>query len=537
MNCGAPSWRRDQNLCRIISSGRCETTSPRHPRIVRAAIALSILIGTTLSAQRAASTADSALEAYRARPSAMATQRFAALWTATPTQFRRTWDSSFVADKRALVAMQARLPAEIVERESARLGFRHLWGRTTWPFFHWRETNVQDISEDGDVARLMRATAIHDARWWSLPEHGELVAALVHERGRRLMASDRTLRQGDVRWLRAEFAAARALFRDVALQRHVTTRLIIAHLDDNDARGIDSVRTRWLALAPDSITVHRVDSMIAASEAQREGHVIEPYRNVDGVPLEIHVLRPTAGDTVGLRPAMLWFHGGSGTTGSWSHSPGVVRSLRSNGIAVVAVEFRTGSRFDAGPIEQYEDAIEAIRYVRRNATRLGIDARRIGVSGFSSGAGLALMLGTRGTSAARPSPLAATRVYPAAVIVTGACVAPAGPREDGYFRKMVRRVGDPADYSPIDLVASGQPPTLLVHATRDEYCSFEDAQAFTTRSRAVGNDVVLSVVDGATHFFGFYHKPGQEQMRGAIADALAKWRWLDPTPRTRDTDR
>ncbi len=91
---------------------------------------------------------------------------------------------------------------------------------------------------------------------------------------------------------------------------------------------------------------------------------------------------------------------------------------------------------------------------------------------------------------------------------------------------MIRRAGgQPSDYSPIDLVAAGQPPTLFVHATRDEYCAFEDVQTFVARSRAAGNDVTLSAVEGATHFFGFYHRPGQEQMRRAIAQALAKWGW------------
>lgn len=72
------------------------------------------------------------------------------------------------------------------------------------------------------------------------------------------------------------------------------------------------------------------------------------------------------------------------------------------------------------------------------------------------------------------------------------------------------------------------PPTLLIHATRDEYCAFEDAQASALRSRELGNDVTLSAVEDATHFFGFYHRPGQAQMRTAIADALMKWGWVTP---------
>lgn len=38
----------------------------------------------------------------------------------------------------------------------------------------------------------------------------------------------------------------------------------------------------------------------------------------------------------------------------------------------------------------------------------------------------------------------------------------------------------------------------------------------------------LMMRQGATHFFGFYHRPGIEQMRGAIAAALDEWGWNVP---------
>src|SRR5690606_5314091 len=99
--------------------------------------------------------------------------------------------------------------------------------------------------------------------------------------------------------------------------------------------------------------------------------------------------------------------------------------------------------------------------------RLRIDPDRIGVAGFSSGAGLALWLGTRGYSAhALDTDVVATeRRYPAAVITSGVCVDPAGPKEDG---------------------------------------DFADAERFSVMSGAVGNDVMFVPVPNATHFFGFY---------------------------------
>ena len=91
---------------------------------------------------------------------------------------------------------------------------------------------------------------------------------------------------------------------------------------------------------------------------------------------------------------------------------------------------------------------------------------------------------------------------------------------------MAKRVGNPEDYSPTDLVATGQPPALLLHGTNDEYCAHGDVEDFVARSRAAGNNVTTSFVAGATHFFGFYHRPGQAQMQTAIAETLAAWGWV-----------
>lgn len=136
---------------------------------------------------------------------------------------------------------------------SGRIFVFGMWGgRTAW-YFHWSGTDAPLIALDPAIRQLVRDLPIVDSSCWTLPEHAQLVAVLVDERGRRLLASDTGLRRGGVRWLRAEFAAARELYRDRALLRHVTTRLIITHLDENDARGTGSVRGRWLALAPNSI--------------------------------------------------------------------------------------------------------------------------------------------------------------------------------------------------------------------------------------------------------------------------------------------
>jgi acetyl esterase len=503
-----------------------------HPRIVgRRFVALRVAAAMlSASARLTAQTpvADSALTLWQQRNSALATSVFAATWQSTPAEFRRTWDAALAAERTALARYRDRLTASQFDEELLRLRLRHAWGRVLWPYFNWRESDATDLVRDVGLDTLIRTMPLDDERWWALPEHGALRGALVHERARTLLARHPALRSGDARWLRAEFAAALEMFRTESAQRSVTTALLLTHLDDNNERGVDSVYAQWVALRPDSASRWRVDSLIVAHHAARAGHAVDTYRRIDDVPLELHILRPTAGDTSGMCPAMLWFHGGSGTSGSWSHSPGIVRELRRLGLIVVSVEYRTSSRFDAGPIEQADDARAAFEYVQRNAARLRIDPTRIGVAGFSSGAGIALWLGTRGHSvhALDTDVAASERRYPAAVITSGVCVDPAGPKEDGYFRKRVSERASVRLFSPIDLIAAGQPRTLMIHAANDEYCDFTDAERFSVMSGAVGNDVRFVPVPNATHFFGFYDRSGQAIMRSAIEDALAHWGWL-----------
>ena len=233
------------------------------------------------------------------------------------------------------------------------------------------------------------------------------------------------------------------------------------------------------------------------------------------------MLPPTAGGGDGTAtPAMLWLHGGSGTDGTWWHCPILCEALRANGVAVLAVELRTGSRFDSGPLEALDDAGVAWRWAREHAAELSVDADRIGVAGFSSGATLALLLATRGVDAGDDDPR-----YPAAVIAMGGCADPIGPEEDGWFRRRVAERGAPADYSPIERVGAGQPPLLAVHAGADEYCSHARMEAFVARYRAAGNDATLETVPEVGHFFPFYYPPGVQQTREAVAGALGAWGW------------
>jgi acetyl esterase/lipase len=429
-------------------------------------------------------------------------------------QFIREWDGLRDTEIARLTQPDARL----------RLAFRHAQGRVMYPFFHWRETDAAAIEPDPGLAAVVARLPAIDARLWEFAEVRDYLDARLHELARQRLASDPDLQRGDARWLRAELRSLDVLLpaRDVWMRK--ATELLAKHVDDDGAYGVDEPMGWWLARSPPAASVQKIREAIEADRAHLRGVRSLRYREVGGVPLFVHVLEP-AQSRSSPRPAMLWLHGGSATEGTWWHSPVTTRALLDAGVVVVAVDLTTGNRFDRDA-DQITDASEAFDFVTAHAAELQIDPRRIGAAGFSSGATLALLLATRGAApTAMGSGLSPRFPRPAAAIVSGACADPLSEREDGYFRKTMGKFGDPADFSPFAQLRTALPPLLTIHATQDEFCSFDDMSRFVERSRSLGNDVTLVSVEGASHFFGFYHEAGQQRQRAAINEALRRWGW------------
>jgi acetyl esterase/lipase len=440
------------------------------------------------------------------------------------TEFVRQWDALRDAELARITRSARGGSQSTVSADQVRLAFRHAQGRVMYPFFHWRETAATEIEPDPELPSVLARLPALDARLLEFREAREFFDARLHELARQRLSTDPELQRGDARWLRAKIRALDGLVPSRELWLAESAKILAKHIDDDGARGVDEPVGWWLARSPPPGDVTKIQQAIDADRAHLRGVRRIPYRQVSGVQLFLHVLEPATARAV-PRPAMLWLHGGSANEGTWWHSPVTTDALLKNGTVVVAVELTTGNRFDKDA-DQITDASEAFLHVVAHASELGIDPRKIGVAGFSSGGSVALLLATRGAApAAERSGLAPRFPRPAAAIVSGACADPLSSGSDGYFRKSAGALGDPADFSPFAQLRSGLPPVLAVHATRDEYCPFEDMVKFTERSHVLGNQVTLVSVEGASHFFGFYFEPGRQQQRAAIADALQRWGW------------
>jgi acetyl esterase/lipase len=99
------------------------------------------------------------------------------------------------------------------------------------------------------------------------------------------------------------------------------------------------------------------------------------------------------------KPAVVFIHGGSFLNGSprantplWGGTDGLMAYIAAQGFVAVPITYRFSS--EAKWPAQLEDTKAAIRWLRANASKYGIDPEHIGVWGESAGAGVASMAGT-----------------------------------------------------------------------------------------------------------------------------------------------
>lgn len=125
----------------------------------------------------------------------------------------------------------------------------------------------------------------------------------------------------------------------------------------------------------------------------------EVYATLSDTPygirdLHVDIFRP---DDDGIYPALIMIHGGGWNSGDKSLQRPMAVRIASRGYVTIPVEYRLipEAVYPAG----LHDIKSAIKWVKANAGRLGVDPTRIAVSGSSAGAQLATLIGvTNGSS-------------------------------------------------------------------------------------------------------------------------------------------
>jgi acetyl esterase/lipase len=210
-------------------------------------------------------------------------------------------------------------------------------------------------------------------------------------------------------------------------------------------------------------------------------------------------------------PAVLWIHGGGWDHGDKSGNS-IARLLANAGFVTATITYRLS---DEAPFPaQIEDSKCAIRYLRANASKYGIDPDWIGVAGGSAGGHLAELAATADHSAGLEGDGGWQNVsskVQAAVSYFGVSDLTVSAKQfptdtDQVVTKFIggTETEKPALYrkaSPIFYVSKDDPPLLLVHGERDDGVPFDQSVRMFESYRRAGLPVEFIAVENSGHDF------------------------------------
>jgi acetyl esterase/lipase len=150
---------------------------------------------------------------------------------------------------------------------------------------------------------------------------------------------------------------------------------------------------------------------------------------------------------------------------------------------------------------QIHDTKAAIRWTRANAERIGVDADRIAVAGYSAGGMLALMAagtngmkefeGDGGNADVSSDVNACIGVYPLASAEIATGLFPEGQATPENIKAA----------SPTTYISENFAPTIFVHGTDDMTVLTQSSIDFYTRLHALGVPTTMTLIQGAHHAF------------------------------------
>lgn len=210
-----------------------------------------------------------------------------------------------------------------------------------------------------------------------------------------------------------------------------------------------------------------------------------------GAKIGVRIFHPDSGADK-ARSAIVLFHGGGWSEGDASWMDAIAGKYSQLGMVAVSVGYRL-SRDGVTPFDAVADARNAIRWIRQESGRLGIDPDKVVALGTSAGGHLA-------ASAAifdEPSGSDISSV-PNALVLRSPAVSVAASK---WFQKLSGGEAQAAALSPVLHIRSGLPPTILLQGEQDNVTPASEAREFCQRMQARGNTCRLKLYPSVGHLF------------------------------------
>lgn len=212
-------------------------------------------------------------------------------------------------------------------------------------------------------------------------------------------------------------------------------------------------------------------------------------------------------------PVVVFFYGGRWSSGSRSDYGFVGKALARRGWVVVVPDYRL---YPAVRYPQFlDDCARAVAWARQHAGEFGGDGERLVLMGHSAGAYNAAML------ALEPTLLGSATTPPWLRGMVGV----GGPYDflpitDPVVREVFSTANQWPDSQPVNHVATGSPPMLLVHGAADVTVRPRNSESLAARVTASGGSATMLLLPGLDHVWPLAALAGPLRWRAPVLDRI-----------------
>lgn len=428
-----------------------------------------------------------------------------------PKAFAKQWEAR---RQLQLQQLDPSLNPEQKAEQQRNIDWQWAAGLINYPYFRHRETGKSVPATWSARLTAIRALPFNEPQFLGKENFDALIQAWLHDQAGSLLKSEPSLKTGDNRWLRANFAVLEKGIQNKQVKAYFMGKLLAEHTDDNGAKNILPQIEQFEANLGASEQAAKFRAAYQQELQPPSDHRAFTYQSIDGVNLQAHVFEAKniteKNDSGTLRPVFIWFHGGSWSTGHWSYCPVVCRALQNRGYTIIQVEYRTSQRFDGTPLNALADAYRIVDWTLEHATELHIDPTKIMVGGFSSGGALASQMAV----------LNSTKVKAAAYISGGF-----NPSQDSWYNTVVGPLRDTKKLSPVLMVDAKSPPQIIFHAKDDEMCAYQDAAVLHHKLEKLTIPSKLVSFEQGGHFFVFKNPTDRQRIVTELNQFLNQIKW------------
>ena len=283
------------------------------------------------------------------------------------------------------------------------------------------------------------------------------------------------------------------VFKNKTLQDYWFSEYLNEHIENTGIANSEKYLKEFDTICTTEVYKKRINELYTSYVNAEKDHIVKLFKTINGFKLNAHIFYPDNINQNEKRPAIVIFYGGGFVLGNPSWAFAKAKHYASKGMIAIAAQYRLSNFKDITPIDAIQDAKDLMFWLRKNADSLKIIDNKIAASGWSVGgqicASLAIFADT--------SPNSKINTSPNALLLTSP-----GTSSRGWFTELLNGAKiNPSDYSPIDHIRSGLPPTIILQGRGDTLTPLEDVQLFYNKLVAKGNYCEIWIYDKVGHLF------------------------------------